>query len=106
MSWPTTSAANSATQCGLVPNTAFLTQVVGEQTVPVDDDSAAEAVRCPEIGIDKTSNDADGKVDAGQTVTFTILAKVVEGPVTERGRHRHAAGRPDVRRRLAVLDPR
>ena len=78
-----TSAANSATQCGLVPNTAFLTQVVGEQTVPVDDDSAAEAVRCPEIGIDKTSNDADGNVDAGQTVTFTILAQVAEGPVTD-----------------------
>jgi uncharacterized repeat protein (TIGR01451 family)/fimbrial isopeptide formation D2 family protein len=74
-----TDAADSASQCGLVPNTAFLTQ--GE--TPVDDDSAAEEVRCPEIGIDKTSDDADGAVDAGQTVTFTILATVAEGPVTD-----------------------
>ncbi|MFL5725157.1 MAG: isopeptide-forming domain-containing fimbrial protein [Chloroflexota bacterium] len=65
--------------CGLVPNTAFLSQ--GE--TPVDDNSAAEEVRCPEIGIDKTSNDEDGAVDAGQTVTFTILAQVAEGPVTD-----------------------
>ena len=73
-----TSVASSATQCILVPNTATLTQ--GETQFPPD--SAAEAVRCPQIGVNKTSNDTDGKVDAGQTVTFTILAKVVEGPVT------------------------
>jgi uncharacterized repeat protein (TIGR01451 family)/fimbrial isopeptide formation D2 family protein len=64
--------------CGLVPNTAFLSQD-GE---PVDDDSAAEEVRCPDIGIDKSTTDEDGIVDGGQTVTFTILASVVEGPVT------------------------
>ena len=36
----------------------------------------------PVIGIDKTSNDADGQVDANQVVTFTILGKVAQGPVT------------------------
>jgi uncharacterized repeat protein (TIGR01451 family)/fimbrial isopeptide formation D2 family protein len=65
--------------CGLVPNTAFLTQ--GETAV--DNDSASEDVRCPEIGIDKTSNDEDGIVDGGQVVTFTILGSVVDGPVTD-----------------------
>jgi fimbrial isopeptide formation D2 family protein/uncharacterized repeat protein (TIGR01451 family) len=64
--------------CGLVPNTAFLTQ--GESAV--DNDSASEEVRCPEIGIDKTSNDEDGIVNGGQTVTFTILGSVADGPVT------------------------
>jgi uncharacterized repeat protein (TIGR01451 family)/fimbrial isopeptide formation D2 family protein len=64
--------------CGLVPNTAFLTQ--GESAV--DNDSASEEVRCPDIGIDKTSNDEDGIVDGGQTVTFTILGSVADGPVT------------------------
>ena len=64
--------------CGLVPNTAFLSQ--GEE--PVDDDSASEEVRCPDIGIDKTSDDEDSLVDVGQTVTFTILVEVAEGPVT------------------------
>jgi uncharacterized repeat protein (TIGR01451 family)/fimbrial isopeptide formation D2 family protein len=69
--------------CGLVPNTAFLSQGVGEGEEPVDDDSAAEAVRCPEIGIDKTVDDEDGLVDVGQTVTFTIVATVAEGPVSD-----------------------
>jgi uncharacterized repeat protein (TIGR01451 family)/fimbrial isopeptide formation D2 family protein len=73
-----TDPANSA-QCGLVPNTATLTQ--GETQFPPD--SAAESVRCPEIGIDKTSNDEDGIVDAGQTVTFTINGSVTDGPVTD-----------------------
>ena len=41
--------------CGLVPNTAFLSQTIGESTNPVDDDSAAEAVRCPELTIDKSA---------------------------------------------------
>ena len=36
----------------------------------------------PVIGIDKTSNDADGQVDANQVVTFTILGTVAQGPVT------------------------
>jgi uncharacterized repeat protein (TIGR01451 family)/fimbrial isopeptide formation D2 family protein len=73
-----TSVENSATQCGPVPNTAFLTQ--GEAAI--GNDSASESVRCPAIGIDKTSNDADGIVDAGQTVTFTIHGSVSDGPVT------------------------
>jgi len=67
--------------CGLVPNTAFVFNNVTE--VPVDDDSAAEEVRCPEIDLVKNSNDEDGIVDIGQTVTFTILAQVAEGPVTD-----------------------
>ena len=69
--------------CGIVPNTAFLFQGVGEGLTPVDDDAAAEDVRCPEIGLDKSSDDEDGTVDIGQTVTFTILATVAEGPVTD-----------------------
>src|SRR4029078_2395849 len=45
--------------------------------------SAEETVTpIPVIGIDKTSNDADGQVDANQVVTFTILGKVAQGPVT------------------------
>lgn len=70
--------------CGSVPNTAFLFQVINEQEVPAgnEEDSASEAVRCPEIDLTKSSDDADGIVDVGQTVTFTILASVAEGPVT------------------------
>jgi uncharacterized repeat protein (TIGR01451 family)/fimbrial isopeptide formation D2 family protein len=70
--------------CGSVPNTAFLFQVINEQEVPAgnEEDSASEAVRCPEIDLTKSSDDADGIVDIGQTVTFTILASVAEGPVT------------------------
>ena len=69
--------------CGLAPNTAFLSQGTGEGLTPVDDDSAAEEVRCPEIAFAKTSNDEDGIVEAGQIVTFTILAGVAEGRLTD-----------------------
>ncbi len=37
----------------------------------------------PEIDLDKSHNDADGIVSAGQTVTFTLEVSVFNGPVTD-----------------------
>jgi fimbrial isopeptide formation D2 family protein len=64
--------------CGSVPNTASVTT----SNDGSDEASATVLVRCPEIEIDKTSNDQDGIVAPGQTVTFTIVATVADGPVT------------------------
>ena len=83
-----TSAANSATQCGLVPNTAILSQ--GETEFPPA--SAAETVRCPGLTIDKSAVTAFGDtinpdtgfpvVAIGDTVSYTLKYTLVDGPVT------------------------
>jgi fimbrial isopeptide formation D2 family protein/uncharacterized repeat protein (TIGR01451 family) len=49
------------------------------ETLPDDDD---ETVTVPSSGIDKSHNDADGIVGPGQTVTYTILVAIANGPVT------------------------
>jgi len=52
-----------------------------EQGTDVSDEDDAE-VRVPGVEIDKSNDDADGIVGQGQTVTFTILVNVTEGPLT------------------------
>ena len=66
------------TDCGLIDNTASVT------TTNDGSDEASDSVnvRCPEIDLDKSHNDADGIVGKGQTVTYTLNVTVVEGPVT------------------------
>ena len=80
-----TSVENSATQCGPVPNTAFLTQ--GEAAI--GNDSASEAVRCPALVIDKsvsgnTGGDQNGTPVAiiGDTLTYHLQYTLTDGPVT------------------------
>jgi len=46
----TTPLTDTEEHCGLVPNTAFLTQGTGEGATPVGDATAAENVLCAEIG--------------------------------------------------------
>jgi uncharacterized repeat protein (TIGR01451 family) len=63
--------------CGLVPNSA--TAFMGQEEIGSDD--AAEEVICPDIDIDKTTDDADGVVGQGQTVSYTIEVFVLDGEV-------------------------
>jgi uncharacterized repeat protein (TIGR01451 family) len=83
-----TSVENSATQCGPVPNTAFLTQ--GE--AQIGNDSASESVRCPGLTIDKSAvTPSDETIDPvtgspvvviGDTVSYTLNYTLVDGPVS------------------------
>jgi fimbrial isopeptide formation D2 family protein/uncharacterized repeat protein (TIGR01451 family) len=67
------------TDCGVIDNTAAVTT----SNDGADEATDSTSVRCPDIDIDKTSDDADGIVGKGQTVTYTIDVSVVEGPVTD-----------------------
>jgi uncharacterized repeat protein (TIGR01451 family)/fimbrial isopeptide formation D2 family protein len=67
------------TDCGVIDNTASVTTSNDGE----DEASDSTSVRCPEIDIDKTSDDADGIVGKGQRVTYTINVTVMEGPVTD-----------------------
>ncbi|HEX5015488.1 MAG TPA: DUF11 domain-containing protein [Candidatus Limnocylindrales bacterium] len=83
-------ASTDAEDCGLVPNTAAIFQ--GETFV--DDDSASEAVICPELTIEKSNNAPIETIDLGDgttidlpsaeegaTVTYTLEYTLVDGPV-------------------------
>ena len=71
-------AVTDAADCGVVQNTArFL--VNGNQG---DSDSSDISVRCPDVDLDKSTTDADGKVEPNQNVTYGIKVSVTEGPVT------------------------
>ena len=87
---PTTLAAGASTSVHVVSNTTFDSCGVYDNTASVTsaNDGSGEAsdstaVRCPDIDIDKTSDDDDGIVGKGQTVTFTINVTVAEGPVSD-----------------------
>jgi uncharacterized repeat protein (TIGR01451 family)/fimbrial isopeptide formation D2 family protein len=87
---PTTLAAGASTSVHVVSDTTADSCGVYDNTASVttgndgsDSASDSTAVRCPDIDIDKTSDDDDGIVGKGQTVTYTINVSVVEGPVTD-----------------------
>jgi fimbrial isopeptide formation D2 family protein/uncharacterized repeat protein (TIGR01451 family) len=86
--WVVIEAATDLADCGLVENTAQLFQGVVIIGIPfpadtlIDEDSADESVRCPDIGIDKEVEEGGENADAGEEVEFTIDVSVTEGPVT------------------------
>jgi fimbrial isopeptide formation D2 family protein/uncharacterized repeat protein (TIGR01451 family) len=85
--WVVIEAPTTFADCGEVENTAQLFQgVVIIIPFPpdtlIDEDSATEAVRCPEIGIDKEVEEGGENAEAGEEVEFTIDVSVAEGPVT------------------------
>ena len=71
-------AATDATDCGVVQNTASFTYT-GNQG---DSDRSDISVRCPDVDLEKSTTDADGKVEPNQIVTYGIEVSVTEGPVT------------------------
>ncbi len=71
-------ATTGAADCGTVSNTVSLTYIGGQGS-----DHSDVTVRCPSVGLDKTSNDADGLVEPNQTVTYGITVAVTDGPVTD-----------------------
>jgi fimbrial isopeptide formation D2 family protein/uncharacterized repeat protein (TIGR01451 family) len=64
--------------CAVIDNDASVTT----SNDGSDEASASVEVVCPDISIDKSSDDADGIVAKGQTVTYTIDVAVLDGPVT------------------------
>jgi uncharacterized repeat protein (TIGR01451 family)/fimbrial isopeptide formation D2 family protein len=86
---PTTLAAGASAWVHIVSDTTFDSCGVYDNTAAVttgndgsDEASDSTSVRCPEIDLDKSHNDADGIVGQGQTVTYTLDVSVAEGPVT------------------------
>ena len=86
---PTTLGAGVTTSVHLVSDTTFESCGVYDNTATVttgndgeDEASDSTSVRCPEIDLDKSHDDADGIVGKGQTVTYTLDVTVAEGPVT------------------------
>src|SRR5262249_24316384 len=64
-------SGTDAADCGVVPNTANLSQFVNEQKVPVGSDDASEAVRCPALTIDKSvSGNTGGTNDSGVPIAI------------------------------------
>jgi fimbrial isopeptide formation D2 family protein/uncharacterized repeat protein (TIGR01451 family) len=87
---PTTLAAGASTSVHIVSDTTFDSCGVYDNTAAVttgndgsDEASDSTGVRCPDIDLDKSHNDADGIVGQGQTVTYTLDVTVAEGPVTD-----------------------
>jgi len=74
--------------CESVTNTAMLFQgivIIGiplPATTLIDEDSATENLRCPEIEIDKVVEEGGSNAEVGEEVEFTIDVSVSEGPVT------------------------
>ena len=66
-------AMSDAEDCGVVPNTAFLTYTGGS-----DDDDAEVTIDCPDLTVIKSGN---GPIVNGQTATFTITT-TNQGPGT------------------------
>ena len=71
-------APTTAADCGIVENTASFSYAGGQ-----DSDTSDVTVRCPSVDLDKTTTDADGKVEPGQTVSYGITVSVTDGPVTD-----------------------
>ena len=70
-------ATSGQADCGLVSNTASFSYAGGEGS-----DHSTVTVRCPVVHLDKTTTDADGKVEPNQTVSYGIKVSVTDGPVT------------------------
>ena len=58
----TTPTQDTDEHCGLVPNTAFMTQGSGQGETPVDEASASEEVLCAEIGEFSPSGQCDANI--------------------------------------------
>ena len=71
-----TSVDDAADQCGLVPNTA----VLDHSSIDPTEASADEAVRCPDVDIEKEAD--DDLVEPNQTVAYTLSVVVLDGPVS------------------------
>jgi uncharacterized repeat protein (TIGR01451 family)/fimbrial isopeptide formation D2 family protein len=67
-------ATTDAADCGLVPNTAFLTYSSGS-----DDDSSEITVECPDITIGKTADNSPIVAGEVASYTITVVNKMGEG---------------------------
>ena len=70
-------AVSDRDDCGTVQNIASFTYRGGG-----GQDESDVSVRCPSVDLQKTTTDADGKVEPNQTVSYGIKVSVVDGPVT------------------------
>ena len=70
-------AVSDREDCGTVQNIASFTYLGGG-----GQDESDVSVRCPSVDLQKTTTDADGKVEPNQTVSYGINVSVVDGPVT------------------------